>query len=519
MNISKRQVILIIIFIIIFTYLSSGIDMLLLNGYGIMQLGQKYTFLFPLEAMLHQYPKINQSVLYSFSFFSLTMFPAIFIKKKKALHGEARFATNSEIKKDMDLMNEKGLIIGKKDGKLLRFKSQQFIALGAPTRSGKGVGIVIPNLLDYKESCVVQDIKQECFDYTSKYRQDILGQEVYLFNPFSTRTHRYNPLFYINMKDEIYRDVQITELTNILYPVSDNSTNAFFNQQATEIFIGLCYLYEDLSTKLGQEFLKTFELSINWTLWGILDLSSGFTFTTEDEDGEEEENSGLQETIEYLEFCEILSKNTKERLRSFLENESANVKSSIIASFNAPLMQFRSQPMKMALSGNDFDLRDLRKKKMTIYIGIQPKQLPNAKLILNIFWSQLLALNLQELPQKNKELKHSCLLLMDEFTAIGKMDIILKSVSFIAGYNLRLMTIFQSISQLETPAPDGYGIQGAKTLLTNHACQIFYTPREQEDAEKISKLLGTTTVKTVSRSYQNGKGLEIGSHFLWINLN
>ena len=95
------------------------------------------------------------------------------------------------------------------------------MALGAPTRSGKGVGIVIPNLLHWEESAVVQDIKQECFDYTSKYRKEKLGQEVYLFNPFSARTHRYNPFTYIDMLDDEKADSQLMDLANIIYPSDD----------------------------------------------------------------------------------------------------------------------------------------------------------------------------------------------------------------------------------------------------------------------------------------------------------
>ena len=99
--------------------------------------------------------------------------------------------------------------------------------LGAPTRSGKGVGIVIPNLLDWKESAVVQDIKQECFDFTSGYREKILGQKVYLFDPFNKRTHRYNPLAYIDMASD-NADGQLTDFANILYPMTGDSTTQFF---------------------------------------------------------------------------------------------------------------------------------------------------------------------------------------------------------------------------------------------------------------------------------------------------
>ncbi|OCR84553.1 type IV secretory system conjugative DNA transfer family protein, partial [Campylobacter fetus] len=144
--------------------------------------------------------------------------------------------------------------------------------------------------------------------------------------------------------------------------------------------------------------------------------------------------------------------------------------------FNAPLTPFEGETLRLTTKTSDFDLRDLRKKKTTIYIGITPDQLTNAKFILNIFWSQLILLNTKELPQKNKDLKYSCLLVMDEFTAPGQIPILQTAISFIAGFNLRLLMIYQSLSQLETPAPLGYGKEGAKTLLTNHACQIFYAP-------------------------------------------
>ena len=72
-----------------------------------------------------------------------------------------------------------------------------------------------------------------------------------------------------------------------------------------------------------------------------------------------------------------------------------------------------------ATSADDFLLTDVRKQKMTIYIGIQPNKLAEARLIINLFFSQLINLNTKELPQSNKELRYQCLLLMDEFTSIG----------------------------------------------------------------------------------------------------
>lgn len=507
MELNKKQVIALIIIDIILIYFLTGIIIFFLNEYNIKDIINNYSFGFTFTAFINDYPQFYKSfgIAFLFSTFLVSIIP--FLPKGEALHGKARFAKDYEIKK-MGLNGDKGLIVGKYKGKFLRFSGQQFVALGAPTRSGKGVAIVIPNLLDWNESAVVQDIKQECFDYTSKYRKEVLNQNVFLFNPFSTRTHRYNPLAYIKMNDEIHRDGQLSDFATILYPTNLDSTTNFFNQQAQNLFIGLCYLYNDLQSQEGKEFLEEYNLEANFTLWGILDLSEGFNIKQESEDEEDEEDgniSGFDQTVELLNFLEILSDETNKRLNSYLSIDSTNTKSGVITSLNAPLMQFRNEPMKTAVSDNDFNFNDLRKKKMTIYIGITPDKLASSKTILNIFWSQLLLINTKELPQKNKELKYSCLLLMDEFTAIGNMPILQKAVSFIAGYNLRLMTIFQSISQLETTPPDGYGREGAKTLLTNHACQIFYAPREQEDAEKISKILGTKTVKNISKSHSSGR--------------
>ena len=427
-----------------------------------------------------------------------------FLPKKQSLHGDARFANANDVKK-MDLYGD-GIIIGKFQNRLLRFGGQQFVSLGAPTRSGKGVGIVIPNLLDWKESTVVQDIKQECFDFTSGYREKILGQKVYLFDPFNKRTHRYNPLAYIDMASD-NADGQLTDFANILYPMTGDSTTQFFNQLAQNLFIGICYIVHDLlNSKGGISLLKALNMEIDFTLYGILQMSEGFKGEVDIDGNRKIIFKAFDDTYNVLSELGLIGKKAQMRCQSYFKIDSDNTKSGVMSSFNAPLMMFRNDNMRLATSANDFDFRDLRKEKMTIYVGITPDQLANAKLILNIFWQQLILVNTKELPQANPDLKYKVLLVMDEFTAPGFLGIYLKSISFIAGYWLRSLMIYQSNSQLEANQPDGYGREGAKTLLTNHACQIFYTPREQEDAKKISEILGTKTIKNRSRNLGQGGG-------------
>jgi type IV secretion system protein VirD4 len=131
---------------------------------------------------------------------------------------------------------------------------------------------------------------------------------------------------------------------------------------------------------------------------------------------------------------------------------------------------------------------------MTIYIGIQPNKLAESRLIINLFFSQLINVNTRELPQNNPELKHQCLLLMDELTSIGRVDILASSVSYMAGYNIRLLPIIQSMAQLDAT----YGKDVSRTIITNHALQIIDAPREQQDANDYSEMLGYTTVSKES---------------------
>lgn len=504
-------IIMLCIFGLVAAYALSGAMVLILNKVGFVKFFELYHFNFIYEALSNSYPKTYQGLILSFfiSFLGVLLFSLLLIfKNKESLFGEARFANAREIKKlglfgDKNNYVKRGIIIGKYGGKLLKYGGSQFVALGAPTRSGKGVGIVIPNLLHWEESAVVQDIKQECFDYTSKYRKEKLGNAVYLFNPLSTRTHRYNPFTYIDMNDEKNADSQLMDLATIIYPLGKDDIGKFFSQQAQNLFIGLCYLYKDLAlTQKGQIFLESYNLEVEFNFYGILQLSKGFEII--DPKSKEELAVGFEATYKLLDTMKILSKTTKRRIGTYIQIDSANTKSGVMSSFNAPLSAFEGDVLRLATQTSDFDLRKLRKEKTTIYLGVTPDQLENAKFLLNIFWSQLIALNTKELPQQNKDLKYVCLLLMDEFTAPGRIGIYQNSVSFMAGYWLRSLMIYQSKSQLRDEPPLGYGMQGAKTLLTNHACQIFYAPKEQEDADELSKALGNKTVKQQSRSVNQG---------------
>lgn len=394
---------------------------------------------------------------------------------KKSMHGDARFAGASDLAKHGMLKpSPNGIVVGKFNGNLVRLGGQQFVILAAPTRSGKGVGVVIPNLLDYQESMVVLDIKQENFDLTSGWRAS-QGQEIYLFNPFAEdrRTHRWNPLSYVS-HDPAFRVSDLMSIAAMLYPDGADDQKFWVSQARNAFMAFSLYLFENWDNERDSGFPGA---PCAPTLGAVYRFSSG-------------DGTQLKAYFQALSSRKFLSGNARSAFANLL-SQADETFSSILGTLKEPLNAWINPVLDAATSGDDFLLTALRKKRMTIYVGIQPNKLAESRLIVNLFFSQVINLNTKELPQKNPELKHQCLLLMDEFTSIGKVDIIATAVAYMAGYNIRLLPIIQSMAQLDAV----YGKDVSRTIITNHALQIIYAPREQQDANDYSDMLGYTTVR------------------------
>lgn len=401
-----------------------------------------------------------------------------FAPAKRSLFGDARFAKKSEIKK-AGLFGEKGIIVGQMGGRYLMFEGQQHAIISAPTRSGKGVGIVIPNLLNWPESVVVLDIKQENWDITSAYRRKY-GQECYLFNPAAVdyRTHRYNPLSYIS-EDPNFRIDDVQKIGNMLFP-DQPGTDVIWTATPRSLFLGIVLFLLETPGKpvtLGQVLRETLVDG---------DGAGYFAKIINDRAAEGKPLSGA---------C-------VRGLNTYISIASDNTRSGIIGGFRSRLELWMNPLVDAATSANDFDLRDVRKRRMSIYLGVTPDNLERMAPLLNLFFQQLIDLNTRELPNQNKAIKYTCMLLMDEFTAIGKIPILSKGISYIAGYWLRMMPIIQSPAQLV----EVYGKDAAQTFQTNHALQIIYPPKasETQTARDISEWLGYQTVKGVSESKAKG---------------
>lgn len=405
----------------------------------------------------------------------LALLVPMFRTPRKSIHGDARFAAGRDLaRRGMFKASPDGIIVGRFNRKLVRLSGQQSVVLAAPTRSGKGVGVVVPNLLEYQESMVVLDIKQENFVLTSGWRAS-QGHAVYLFNPFAEdrRTHRWNPLTYVS-SDPAFRISDLMSIAAMLYPDGADEQK-FWVSHARNAFLAFAlYLFESRDDTRTTGFPGAGGAP---TLGALHRLSSG-------------DGGDLKSHFRALSHNTFLSGNARSAFANLL-SQADETFASILGTFKQPLNAWINPVLDAATSGDDFMLTDLRKKRITIYVGIQPDKLAESRLIVNLFFNQVINLNTRELPQNNPQLRHQCLLLMDEFTAIGKLDIIASAIAYMAGYNLRLLPIIQSMAQLDAT----YGKELSRTILTNHALQILYAPREQQDANDYSDMLGYTTVR------------------------
>ena len=408
--------------------------------------------------------------------------------RKETQHGTAKWASLANINK-AGLLGGEGILLGKFAGKFISLPGELFAMVAAPTRSGKGVGVVIPNLLNWPASAVVLDVKFENYEITSGFRKQH-GQSVYLFNPAPRdyQTHRYNALGYIS-RDPNHRIDDIQKIANFLIPTPRGS-DPMWSSEARDLFFGIVlYLLDvpELPVTVG-EVLRQLKS----------EKETAKYFGEEIADKRDQLDPACIASL-----SNFINKPTKER---------SGVKSTLTSALN-----LWSNPLiDAATSANDFDLRELRTKPMTIYIGVTPDNLSRLAPIINMFVQQLIDLNTRELPARydkkgklisgNPKFKFPVLLLLDEFTAIGRLEILEKAIAFIAGYGLRLVTIIQSPSQLRSV----YGPDVAETFQKNHAANVIFRPEKMKEAEEIANELGfktiTQTTVTTPRGFGSGSG-------------
>jgi type IV secretion system protein VirD4 len=397
----------------------------------------------------------------------------IVLPRRRALHGAARFARRQEIRR-AGLLGDSGIILGDLQGRCLMLAGQQGVALAAPPRSGKGVGVVIPNALNWPGSLVCVDIKRENWTLTAGYRERC-GQTCFLFDPFAEdgRTARWNPFHYV-ARDPLRRINDLQRIAEMLYPDPPN-VDPFWTASARSLFLGIAlYLFEtpSLPATIGEVLRQ-----------GMASDDEGF-------------GHHWKRIVEGRANGRLaLSSQCVRALYDVIDLAPVTA-SSIRKTFTSRLDLWLNPILDAATCANDFDLRELRSRPLSIYVGVNPDDLHRLRPVLSLFFQQAIGLQTRELPELNPRLTHQVMMLLDEFTALGRIPIIAEAISYLPGYNVRVVLVIQTPAQLR----EVYGQNGAETMLKSLGARIVFAPKDFPDAREISDELGYTTVRVKSWS-------------------
>ena len=386
-------------------------------------------------------------------------------KRKPPLHGAARFAKEGEIHR-AGFRADDGIVLGKKDGKFLTFGGSEHCIVEAPTRSGKGVGIVIPNLLSWQESVVVLDVKRENWDATAGFRKKY-GQAVYLFNPTDPggRTARYNPLGYIDRTDPDQVVIELQKIATMLF-VPPERGEPFWTDSARTAFVGVgAYLaVAD----------QPFTIGSIYRLMTTGDTRGFFKRVLDDHSLD-------------------LSQGCRNALADFTSGAD-NTFAGIVQTVTSKLSLWLNPRVDAATEESDFDLRELRSRRMSIYLGVSPDELDRVAPLYNLLFQQLVDLNVRDLPDTATPLK--ILVILDEFARIGRAQVIASAFSYVAGYGIRLLPVIQSRSQLRAV----YGEHVANEIVANCGVEVAFTPKELRVANELSERIGYIGQESITKS-------------------
>jgi type IV secretion system protein VirD4 len=421
-----------------------------------------------------------------FAFFRLSR------KKEATSHGTARWATDEEIRKS-GLLGREGVVLGlTAEGRYLRHDDSQHILCMAPTRSGKGVGIIIPTLLVWKGSVLVTDIKGENWGYTAGFRQKYLHNVVLKFDPTddSGASAKFNPLqeIRIRTRSEV-RDTQ--NLADILVDPQGTGQLDHWAKTGHALLVGvalhLLYINENAALSDIATFLSDPTKSFEETLDNMK------TYDHVEDEGFFQTLYGVRTRIH-----PIVAQAAQELL-----NKSDNERSGVLSTAMSFLGLYRDPIVASNTAYSTFKIADLMNHNtpVSLYLVVPPSDInrtrPLVRMILNLVVRQLTEKMEFADGKAVKLYKHRLLLLLDEFPALGRLDSFEAALAFIAGYGLKALLIVQSLNQLNKTYTN------QNSIVDNCHIRIVYTPNDEKTPEFIVKLLGTKTEVIENKSYQS----------------
>ncbi|MCD1635449.1 conjugal transfer protein TraG [Martelella mediterranea] len=383
-------------------------------------------------------------------------------------YGSARWAKADEIK-SAGLLGPDGVVLGKLKDDYLRHEGPEHVLCFAPTRSGKGVGLVIPSLLTWPGSAIVHDIKGENWQLTAGFR--VRHGRVLLFDPTNPESSAYNPLLEVRRGEWEVRDVQ--NIADILVdPEGSLEKRNHWEKTSHALLVGaiLHVLYAEKDK----------------TLAGVAALLS---------DPKRPIESTLAAMMKTAHLGEagphpVIASAARELL-----NKSDNERSGVLSTAMSFLGLYRDPVVAKVTRRCDWRITDLvgGKRPATLYLVVPPSDINRTKPLIRLILNQIGRRLTEDLQARTA--RHKLLLMLDEFPALGRLDFFESALAFMAGYGLKSFLIAQSLNQIEK----AYGPNNS--ILDNCHVRVSFATNDERTAKRVSDALGTATEMRAMKNY------------------
>jgi len=383
-------------------------------------------------------------------------------------YGSARWARTDEVKAAR-LLDPDGVILGKLDRDYLRHDGPEHVLCFAPTRSGKGVGLVVPSLLTWPGSAIVHDIKGENWTLTAGYRARF--GRVLLFDPTNPASAAYNPLLEVRRGAWEVRDVQ--NIADILVdPEGSLEKRNHWEKTSHALLVGaiLHVLYAEADKTLAgvAAFLSDPRRPIEATLAAMMKTAHLGT-------------AGPHP---------VIASAARELL-----NKSENERSGVLSTAMSFLGLYRDPVVAEVTRRCDWRITDIVEGKhpTTLYLVVPPSDINRTKPLIRLILNQVGRRLTEDLQAKAG--RHRLLLMLDEFPALGRLDFFESALAFMAGYGLKSFLIAQSLNQIEK----AYGPNNS--ILDNCHVRVSFATNDERTAKRVSDALGTATEMKAMKNY------------------
>ena len=389
-----------------------------------------------------------------------------------ATYGSARWAGKREVRA-AGLAGSDGVMLGRFAGHYLRHDGPEHVLCFAPTRSGKGVGLVVPTLLTWPGSCIVHDIKGENWTLTSGFRAR--HGRVLLFDPTNSKSAAYNPLLEVRRGEWEVRDVQ--NVADVLVdPEGSLERRNHWEKTSHALLVGailhVLYAEQDKTLAGVANFLSDPKRPIESTLRAMM--------TTP--------HLGAAGTHP------VIASAARELL-----NKSENERSGVLSTAMSFLGLYRDPVVAQVTGRCDWRIRDLTDdaRPTTLYLVVPPSDISRTKPLVRLILNQLGRRLTEDLQAKGR--RQQLLFMLDEFPALGRLDFFESALAFMAGYGLKSFLIAQSLNQIEK----AYGHNNA--ILDNCHVRVCFATNDERTAKRVSDALGTATELRAMKNYAGNR--------------